>query len=99
MLERMIERKLNSYAKSRKALSRKVIYAGRTGSPDRWFFKHGRVLMIELKQIKGKLSPNQASEIETLAAHGMEVHVCYGLDEARAVLEDWLNRVDSENLV
>lgn len=99
MLERVIERKLVGRAKSRGVLVRKVVYVGRNGSPDRWFFYLGRVMMIELKKANGKLSLVQKSEIEQLRAHGMEVHVCYGLDEALKVLDEWCDAVENEKLI
>lgn len=63
----------------------------RAGVPDlffpvaRWNY-HG--LFIEMKHGKNKVTKAQAEWIVQLEASGYLVHVCYGFDEARAII-DW----------
>ena len=42
------------------------------------------------KVTKGKLSDSQAWWVDTLRGEGYRVEVCYGFEEARAVLEEYL---------
>ena len=55
---------------------------------------HGEfhALFIEMKRTKGgKISENQKWWIDNLRQYGNRVEVCYGCEEAVAVLEDYLN--------
>jgi len=53
---------------------RKVVYQGRKGSPDRWFFfTEGRILIIELKRPGEKPEPIQKFEMNTLRDLGFYV--------------------------
>ncbi len=56
---------------------------------------HG--LYIELKRPKspgkaaGRVTPEQADYLAALRAEGYAAHVCYGWDEARSVIEQYLS--------
>jgi hypothetical protein len=67
-------------------LVHKLIIAGKRGSPDRWHFKKGELVIIEYKKIGESLSGNQVKRIRELREHGHKVHVCETHDEARRAL-------------
>ena len=50
---------------------------------------HG--LFIELKAPNGVKSSNQDKWLKALSAQGYSVHLCYGWEEASAVILDYLN--------
>ena len=53
---------------------RKVVYQGRKGSPDRWFFfPKGQLLIIELKRPGEKPDPLQKYEMNELRKKGFYV--------------------------
>lgn len=57
--------------------TRKVVYQGRRGSPDRWcFFKGGQLCMIECKTARGRTSAAQEDAIKFLSGFGFQVFVC-----------------------
>lgn len=57
--------------------TRKVVYQGRRGSPDRWcFFPGGRLCMIECKSATGKTSQAQVDAIKFLHNFGFHAYVC-----------------------
>lgn len=49
---------------------------------------HG--LYIELKSLKGRLSPKQRIWLDALAEQGYKTVVCYGADEAIAAISDYI---------
>jgi len=51
--------------------------------------RHG--LYIELKTARGRTTPEQREMIEQLREDGYEVAVCRGWEQARLVVEDYLN--------
>lgn len=54
--------------------SRKVVYQGRTGSPDRWnLFPLGRILIVETKALDKPLRPDQKIECKLLRSLGFWV--------------------------
>ena len=56
---------------------------------------HG--LYIELKRVKGgKISPEQYEWMGRLSNEGYRVEVCYGADEARAVILSYLGKEQAE---
>jgi len=48
-------------------------------------------LYIEMKAPKGRTSENQEWWIEKLEKRGYRVEVCYGFEEAREVIEEYLS--------
>jgi hypothetical protein len=49
---------------------------------------HG--LFIELKAPKGRVSPEQGEMVSILLLSGYQCRVCYGWDDARGVIENYL---------
>lgn len=89
------EAKIEHYVVGQVALrggtTRKVVYQGSKGSPDRWcFFKGGRLCMIECKADKGRVSAVQEQAIQMLRDYGFKVYVCRSQDEVDAALDDFL---------
>ena len=64
-------------------LAWKMKIEGRNGCPDYWFFKGGRVIVMEFKSPSGRLSAQQSLRIKELRAHGIEAHVIS--DPARGI--------------
>jgi hypothetical protein len=69
------------------------------GIPDLLFFEsrqgfHG--LAIELKAKRGKISPIQRQRLEEFDARGWRVAVCFGYEEALAVLRDYFEELADE---
>ena len=73
MKESAIEKYLNDIVKIRGGFTRKVVYQGRKGSPDRWCFFNNRLLIIELKRPGEKPEPLQDVELRRLREAGMAV--------------------------
>lgn len=53
----------------------KLIKTSLTGIPDLMCLKDGKAMFIEVKQVKGVLSPIQKHVIETLRTNGFDVKV------------------------
>jgi hypothetical protein len=51
------------------------------GAPDLVAVKQGRVVFLEVKTEKGKVSEKQAEVNELLRLHGVEVRVVRGIDD------------------
>ena len=51
------------------------------GAPDLLAVKHGRVVFLEVKTEKGKVSEKQSEVHDLLRLHGMEVRIVRGLDD------------------
>lgn len=77
MLEAPIEEHLIKRVAEAGGFTRKVVYQGRRGAPDRHcYLPGGRLLIVECKRPQGgELSALQVREIKKLAALGFEVHV------------------------
>ena len=55
--------------------------------------KHFHGLFIEMKQKKGKVSEQQQYFIEQAIANGYAAYVCFGFDDAQAVILEYLRDV------
>jgi Holliday junction resolvase len=87
-LEKDIERHASRWASANGWYVRKITSPSSRGIPDRLFVKDGRVVFIEFKaRFTGKISPNQAREINLLRQHGAEVYVAKSVEEAVFALE------------
>jgi len=74
MKESAIESHLIKRVKQLGGFTRKVVYQGRKGSPDRWnFFDNALLIIIELKKPGEKPEPQQVEEIAALSAKGFNV--------------------------
>ena len=65
---------------------RKLGWLGRTGAPDRFFAKGGRIVLIEFKDALKEPNLNQLEEHRELREAGVEVYVCDRADEAMRIL-------------
>ena len=86
MLEKQIEEKSCRWAVNQGWLQYKFTSPSRRSVPDRMFIREGRVVFIEFKTEKGRLTSGQAREIARLENADCEVHVCRSLDEVKGVL-------------
>lgn len=69
-------------------LAWKMRIEGRNGCPDCWFFKKGRIVVMEFKRpVGGKVRVQQQLRIAELRAHGIEVHVVNDAAVGRAILD------------
>ncbi len=66
--------------------NRKLKWIGRSGGPDRFFAKDGRVVLIEFKAYGKKPEPLQRMEHERLRAAGVEVHACDSVRQGLRIL-------------
>jgi hypothetical protein len=86
-LESSVEDDVVCWATNRGWLVRKMQYPGRRGCPDRWFFRDGRLVIIEFKRPgKHTADPLQVREHERFAAAGWKVHVVNDRDVACRLL-------------
>lgn len=92
ILESKVEDTACRWAKEQGWKHRKYKTPNYRSSPDRIFMKEGRVVFIEFKRPKtdehqaGKLSPGQEKEIKSLREAGMEVHVCFSVQDVKEAL-------------
>lgn len=87
MRELVIERDSVDYAEKAGWLVRKCVYAGRRGSPDRWFFKKGHLVLIEFKKPGEKPDAVQQREHDRLRGAGFKVYVVTSLAQATEIFE------------
>ena len=89
MLERSVEAGLRRKVEKRGGLCLKFTSPGCSGVPDRILITgDGRVVFVELKQTKGRLSAIQEYQIARMRAAGCDVRVVHGRKEVDAMLED-----------
>ena len=81
-----IEDAVCAWAENNGWVSRKMVYAGRRGCPDRFFFGKGRIVMIEFKRPGGFLDAVQQREHERLRKAGTPAHVVNNVDDGIALL-------------
>ena len=87
--EAPIERYLLDRVAEYGGITRKVVYQGRQGSPDRWcFFPGGILLIVECKSPSGEISRQQSAEIEVLRKLGQSVHVVNSKEAIDEMLEE-----------
>ena len=85
--EAPIEDDVVAFAQNRGWLVRKMQYPGRRGCPDRFFWKSGKLVIMELKrQSKKRADPAQVREHERYAAAGWTVHIVNDRDQAAKLL-------------
>lgn len=65
----------------------KVQFIGVRGAPDRWFFKAGRLLIVEFKKRDKKPEPQQARRHRQLAEAGFKVHAIDRYEDFVALLD------------
>lgn len=84
--ELAIEGDVVDWAEANDWLVRKCVYAGRRGSPDRWAFKDGRLVLMEIKRPGESPDGIQQREHQRLRAAGFKVHIVRSLEDAIAAL-------------
>jgi hypothetical protein len=75
LLERDIEKYLNSLVRKLGGETRKLMYIGRNGAPDRLIMLGKAIHFVELKSPSGKLTASQKMELDALKKHGASTHV------------------------
>ena len=73
--EKKIEQRLVKKIKEMGGLCLKWVSPSMTGVPDRLVIHNSRVIPVELKDPKGKLSARQELMIKELLARGVKTHV------------------------
>lgn len=88
MKESQIEKKIADHVKKLGGVSYKFTSPSNRGVPDRIvLFPGGRVMFLEVKQEKGKLSALQQRHLERLKDLGFVAEVAYGLDGGVSIVE------------
>jgi len=88
MLERDIEKKSCQWAVAQGWMSMKLVSSNHRSVMDRMFVRRGRVVFIEFKTPKGKLTDGQTREIARFRAAGAEVHVARSLEDVKKILTE-----------
>ena len=87
MLEKQIESYLNKKVKESKGLSFKWI-SSVSGVPDRVVFLSGKIHLVELKTLTGKISPRQTIVFSQLNEQGFEVQILRSKEQ----IDDFINK-------
>ena len=88
MREAVIEAYLRKRVKEKGGVHRKVVYQGRTGSPDDWcFFPDGRLLIVECKAPGKRPDQHQELEIALLQSMGFEASWVSSKEDVDKLLE------------
>ena len=82
-----IEDAVCAWAENNGWLSRKMVYAGRRGCPDRFFFGKGRIVVVEFKRPGAFPDAQQQREHERLRQAGTKVHVVNDVEVGIALLQ------------
>jgi hypothetical protein len=90
-LEAEIEQKHCKLARRSGWVVEKIMRTGRGGFPDRFYAKDGRVVLMEFKKPRGRVTKQQLFRHKELRNAGVECHVVYSLAQAELVL-----RLDDE---
>lgn len=81
MLEKDIEKKVCNYAEKKGWWVAKFSSPNNRGVPDRIFLKNGKVIFIEFKSSKGKLTKLQQHKIDEIAHYKGTVHVVNNIEQ------------------
>lgn len=93
MRERDIEKKLLNAIRKMGGEAFKWVSPGNDGVPDRIvMLPGGRLIFVELKADRGRLSPIQKIQIRRIQKLGQDVEVVQGMDG----LEEFLERIRNE---
>ena len=85
--EARIEKPVCDYAEGQGFLVRKYASLGVKGAPDRIFYGHGVVFLMEFKTPTGTLSGPQEREIERIRKHGCKVFVVDSITFGKSVVD------------
>jgi|TARA_R110000803_G_scaffold35012_2_gene76051 hypothetical protein len=75
MREGLLQKYYKSLCAKHEVFWRKIKFEGQNGCPDTFIAHKGRVIWIELKSDKGKLSKIQIWQIKQMKAAGLDVRV------------------------
>ena len=87
MLEKEIEKKVNTYARETGWLQYKFTSPGKRGVPDRLYFGFGHVVAIEFKALGKKASALQEKELRLIQRAGTPCYVIDNVTEGKDVLD------------
>lgn len=86
MLEGYIVKKIIKKFESTGWLHRKVVYQGRRGAADDWFFGYGRrIIIIEFKRPKKDATLQQGREHDRFRERGFPIYVINNLEDGLAL--------------
>lgn len=85
--ENKVEKVLDEQFKKLGGTTRKWVSPGVDGVPDRICILKGRVWLVEVKTVDGKLSTTQRREHQRLESHGMNVVTVYGAVDIHRFIE------------
>jgi hypothetical protein len=89
--EKTIEQTFCSYAKRRGCLPLKLITLNQRGFPDRTILcPNGKILFVEFKAAKGKLSAPQKAVRKQIMELGFRYYVCHTAAQAEKLLDEYL---------
>ena len=88
MNEATIEKSVCRYAKQQGWLTFKWASMYQKGLPDRLFFSGGQLVIVEFKQVSGKLTPMQHCIHEQLKRQGFTVHVIKSIEAGKQLLDN-----------
>lgn len=87
-LEKVIEKKVCEYAKSKEMLAYKFTSPNRAAVPDRLFItSEGKVFFIEFKRLGKKTTPAQEREISLLKEQKVEVYVVDNVEAGLLIID------------
>ena len=89
MLESAIEKSSMAAAKKAGWCAIKLVPSFIAGLHDRMFIGHGKVVFIEYKTEKGKLTKLQVAVHKRFEKHGIAVYVCRSKEETMLVLNKY----------
>ena len=81
-----IEYAVVAWAENNGWVARKMVYAGRRGCPDHFFFGKGKIVVVEFKRPGCHPDAVQQREHARLAAAGTKVHVVSDVETGIALL-------------
>ena len=81
MLEQQIQKKIIDKLESKGYFVVKTVKTNKNGVPDLIACKDTQCIWIEVKRPGGKLSKLQEYRISEMKRKGLQVMVCYGVDE------------------
>lgn len=93
-MERDIEKYLNRKVKEIGGLSLKFTSPGQAGVPDRIVIHQGRIYMVELKTVQGRVSALQMSVIRKLKKHGIDVLIIRSKQE----VDDFVSNLQTTSI-
>ena len=88
MKESAIEAKVRRYCIREGLVCYKFTSPSYNGVPDRLILGRGKVMFLELKSAKGKLTALQQRELDRIRAAGVTADVAYSYEQAIQIIAD-----------